>query len=146
MNWKERIKPSNPAEVGCLVFLVVVPLFVAAIYLGVVDYIHYIATGSWLIFYAFRFGLQAHAAYEVPKKTAVILSGVLVLAYFLIWIGILVALIFGLSDFVSQANNWLYFVFSLVLAYALYFHLVRFKQTVYEKWFGWQLKVGIGDG
>lgn len=143
MNWSERFKPSNPAETGCLVFLVVVLFLVAAIFLGVADYIPHVATGCWLIFYALRFGYQVHAAYEVPKITAVVVSGLLVLAYSLIWIGILVAIMATLSDFISQDISWLLFAFGFVLAYALYSHFVRFKQTVYEKWLGGSQKSAL---
>ena len=146
MNWQERFKPSNTAEAGCLVFLVAVLFLVAAIFLGVADYIPHVATGGWLIFYAFRFGYQAQSVYEVPKITAVVVSGLLVLAYCLIWIGILVAITSALSDFISQDNSWLIFIFGFVMAYALYSHFVRFKQTVYEKWLGWQPKEGLVDG
>lgn len=82
MNWKERVKPSNAAEAGCLVFLAAIPFLGAAIFLGVLDYIPYIAMGSLLI----------------------------------------------------------------VLAIGMYFHLIRFKQTVYERWLGRQPKEGIIDG
>ncbi len=145
MNWKERFRPRNVTEAGCLVFLAAIPFLGVAIFLGVLDYIPYIAMGSWLIFYAMRFGFQAHTAYEVPKRTAVIISGILVLAYFLLWLGILVALAFGFSDFINQVNNWLFFIFGIALAIGMYIHLIRFKQTVYEKWFGWQPKDADGQ-
>ncbi len=145
MNWKERVKPSNPAEAGCLVLLVAIPLAFAAI-IWYFNYLPYIAMALWLIVHTFRFGYQAQAAYEVPKMTAVVVSGLLVLAYFLLWLGILVALAFGYSDFVNQVNDWLFFIFGIALAIGMYFHLVRFKQTVYEKWLGWQPKEGLADG
>jgi hypothetical protein len=146
MNWIERVKPSNTSEVGCLVFLVALPFFITANFLGVLDYIPRIAMGLWLIVYVFRLGFQAQAAYEVSKRTAIIVSGMLVLAYFLIWLAILVALIFGFSNFINQASSWLFFVFGMVLAVALYFHFMSFKQVVYERWLGWQPKEGIADG
>lgn len=145
MDWKERLRPSNAAEVGCLIFLVGIPLAVGAIALDL-QFIPQIAVGAWLIFYAFRFGYQAHVTYEVSKTIAIIVSGLLALAYFLIWIGILVAIMFGLSDFIGQYNSWLPFLLGMVLALTLYFHLFRFKQTIYEKWLGWQPKEGIADG
>ncbi|MEZ4593589.1 MAG: hypothetical protein R3D55_20960 [Chloroflexota bacterium] len=145
MNWKERFKPSNMAEAGCLSFLVGFPLAVVAIILDF-RFIPQIAVGGWLIFYAFRFGYQVHATYEVPKTTAVVVSGLLVFAYSLIWIGVLSAIMFALSDFIGQDTSWLLFIFSFVLAYALYSHFVRFKQTVYENWLGWQPKEGVVDG
>ena len=145
MNRRERVRPSNAAEAGCLVFLAAIPFLGAAIFLGVLDYIPYIAMGSLLFLYAIRFGSQAHTAYEVPKRTAVIVSGILVLAYFLFWLGILVALAFGFSYFINQVNDWLFFIFGIVLAIGMYFHLIRFKQTVYEKWLGWQTKESISN-
>lgn len=145
MNWKERFKPSNMAEAGCLVLLVAIPLAFAAIFWNF-NYLPYIATALWLIFYAIRFAFQAYVTYEVPKRTAFIVSGMLVLAYFLLWLGIVLLFNWGFQNFISKPNLWLFVIFGLVLAVALYFHLVRFKQTVYEKWLGWQLKEGVVDG
>lgn len=145
MNWKERIKPSNAAEAGCLIFLVGIPLGVVAIILDL-RFIPQIAVGGWLIFYAFRFGYQAYVTYEVPKRTAFTVSGMLVLVYFFLWLGIVVLLAWGFQNFIDQTNFWLLVIFGIVLAVGLYFHLVRFKQTVYEKWLGWQPKEGVADG
>jgi membrane protein YdbS with pleckstrin-like domain len=99
-----------------------------------------------LIVYVLRFGFQAHAAYEVPKRTAVIVSGMLVLAYFFLWLGIVAILAWGFQNFIDQTSFWLFVIFGIVLAVGLYFHLVRFKQRVYEKWLGWQPKEGVMDG
>lgn len=145
MNWKERIKPSNAAEAGCLVVLVAIPLAVAAIFLNF-NYLPHIAMVLWLIFYAIRFAFQAYVAYEVSKRSAFMISGMLVLTYFLLWLGIVVLINWGSQNFIDQTNFWLFVILGIVLAVGLYFHLVRFKQTVYEKWLGWQPKEGLADG
>ena len=145
MNWRERIKPSNAAEAGCLVLLVAIPLAFAAIFWNF-NYLPYIATALWLIFYAFRFGYQAYVAYEVSKRTAFIISGMLVLVYFLLWLGTAVLINWGFQNFIGQTNLGLIVIFGILLAIAMYFHLIRYRQTVYEKWLGWQRKEGLADG
>jgi hypothetical protein len=103
MDWQERVKPSNAAEAGCLIFLVAIPLAFAAIVWNF-NYIPHIAMVLWLIFYAFRFGYQAYVAYEVSKRTAFIISGMLVLVYFFLWLGIVALLAWGFQNFIDQTN------------------------------------------
>ena len=142
MNWKERFLPTNATEAGCLALIITGVFITIAYFLDALNQIPRIAMALWLSFYVYRFGVQAQVDYQVPKRTAFIVSGVMVAVYFLIWLGILVMLAFGFSNLINQVNSLILFVFGTGLAIALYFHMIRFKQTVFEKWLGWQPKEG----
>ncbi|MAT98691.1 MAG: hypothetical protein CL608_16230 [Anaerolineaceae bacterium] len=150
MNWKERFKPSNPAEAGCYFFIIIVAfhalLFVLRIY-GVAIILSLLL---FFVYHIMKLGSETSTRYEISLGAAYFSSILLVLAFAFLWLimGILAGLSgWALGHLIADGiAEWLAFLLFLVMAYFTYSPMIRFKTTILEKWLGWQRKDVIVNG